>query len=323
MTLPDIVGVLHNNRTFLLVTHEDPDADGIGSMLALGRALGNAGKSVVLFSERPLSHPLNALRGSETIVHTIEPEINLETLIVLDCGHPDRIGAPGMCLETAGTVINIDHHRTDHFFGDFNLVDPESSSTGELVYRLVSEGRFPMDKDVAENIFAAIQSDTGFFRYGNTTSESFKIAAELMTRGVNPWEISLKMSSKYSLSQIELLRMALESIEFHCDGRVGMVTLTCEMYQKAGAGWEDSERFVDYLRFVSGVELAVLIREAENHRYKISLRSNNNLNAAELAALFGGGGHVQAAGFDWYESIESMKNRFLSAAGRFLGDPSI
>lgn len=304
------------------MTHKDPDADGIGSMLALGKALLNAEKSVVFLTEKPVHSPVNLLKGNERIVHKLDSDKDFEAVVILDCGDADRVGAPNGCLENQKLVINIDHHETHKSFGDLDLVDPKSSSTGELVYRVIKKARLPIDADVAENIFAAIQADTGSFRYDNTTSESFKIAAEMMDYGVNPRQISLKMMDEYSLPRIKLLEMALGAVEFFYEGRVGMVTLSSEMFESAEAHWEDSEKFIDYLRFVSGVELAVLIRETDKNFYKFSMRSNKKVNVAQLASKFGGGGHARAAGFECHHPIKTFKKKFLKEAGRLLGDTS-
>ncbi len=322
MALNRIATVLREKKSFLLMTHKDPDVDGIGSMLALGQVLLNAEKTVVLLTEKPVYPPVSFLIGCDKIVHATDCEKDFEAVVILDCGDVDRVGAPRDCFEGHRLLINIDHHETHKSFGDLNLVDPKSSSTGELVCRVIKEAGLPIDFHVAENIFAAIQADTGSFRYENTTPESFKIAAELMTYGVVPRQVSLKLMDKYSLSRMRLLEMALGAVEFFYEGRVGMVTLSSEMFERAQARWEDSERFVDYLRFVSGVELAVLIRETDKNIYKFSMRSTNKVNVAQLASMFGGGGHVQAAGFECHDPFETLKNDFLNKAGRLLGDIS-
>jgi len=322
MTLNRIDAVLREKMSFLLMTHKDPDADGIGSMLALGKALANAGKTVVLLTEKPVHSPVNLLKGNDRIVHELDFEPKFEAVILLDCGDADRVGAPMAWHGSGKPLINIDHHETHNLFGDLNLVDPKCSSTGELVYRVIKKAGLPMDCEVAENIFAAIQTDTGSFRYDNTTSESLRIAAEMMDYGADPRQISLKMMDEYSLSRMRLLEMALGAVEFYHEGRLGMVTLSSEMFEKAQACRADSEKFVDYLRFVSGVELAVLIRETEDNLYKFSMRSNNKVNVAQLATLFGGGGHAQAAGFECHDSIDAIKENFLKEAGRLLGGVS-
>lgn len=321
--MSSIARLLKENRRFLLLTHKDPDADGIGSMLAMAKALQNAEKEVVLFTERPVLAPVNLLQGSEKIIQDFAPKNGeIDVTIVLDCGDKDRVGGREEHLIRCRPVINIDHHEVHDLFGDYNLVDPKSSSTGELVYRVIKEAGFPIDADVAENILAAIQTDTGSFRYDNTTSASFRIAAEMMEMGASPRQIFLKMTEEYSLPRIKLLEMALGVMEFYKEGRIGMVTLSAEMFEKCKAQPEDSDKFVDYLRSVSGVEMAVLVRETGKDCYKFSMRSNSTVNVARLACLFGGGGHAKAAGFECHRSIGALKKDFLKEAGRLLGDIS-
>ena len=318
MSLNRISVILKEKKRFLLMTHKDPDADGIGSMLALGKALLNARKDVVLLTEEPAPAPINLLNGSDSIVQHFDSEKGFDAVVVLDCGNAKRVGGPHGYVERCRPLINIDHHETDDCFGDLNLVDPNSSSTGELVYKVIKMAGLSIDSDVAENIFAAIQADTGSFRYDNTTSESLRIAAEMMEHGAQPRQISRKMMDEYGLSRLRLLEMALGVVEFYYEGEIGMMTISSQMFESAQARWEDSEKFVDYLRFVSGVEVSVLIREAGEDVYKFSMRSNNKVNVAQLASIFGGGGHAKAAGFECHRPIGALKRDFLEEAGRFL-----
>ncbi len=313
-----IAAVLAEEKRFLLMTHKDPDVDGIGSMLALGKSLCDAGKEVALLTEAPILPPLNLLKGTDRIVNSLDHDGDFDVAVTLDCAEKGRLGDAEGHLKRYRHVINIDHHETNDFFGTLNLVAPESSSTGELVFRLIEAAALPMGPDVAENIFAAIQGDTGSFRYSNTTPEALRMAADLMERGASPWDISRKVMDSYSLPRLKLLEMALSTIEFHHEGQIAMMTLFQDMFQKAGAQPVDSERFVDYPRFVFGVELGVLIRETGENDCKFSLRSNSRLNAARLASRFGGGGHVRAAGFEHRGPVQPIKNDFLREAGRFL-----
>lgn len=321
-TLNSIIDLLKEKTRFLLLTHKDPDADGIGSMLALGQALLNEKKEAVLFIEEPVHSPVNLLKGYDGIVLGTYFKGNFDAVIALDCGDKERVGSPRRYIDGSIPIINIDHHESHDFFGDLNLVDSGSSSTGELVYTIIKESGFPISKDIAENIFAAIQADTGSFRYDNTTPKSFRIAAEMMECGADPRQIAIKMMEEYGLPRMKLLEMALGAVEFYYDGRLGMVILSSDMLKEAQARLEDSEKFVDYLRYVSGVEVAVLVRETAKAVYKFSMRSNSKVNVAKLAAIFGGGGHARAAGFESYNSIEILKENFLKEIGRFLGDIS-
>jgi phosphoesterase RecJ-like protein len=320
--LSSIATVLKEGNYFLITTHRDPDVDGIGSMLALCKALLMATKDVILLTEEPVSAPFDLLKGANRIVQSFDSEKDFDAVVVLDCAEVGRLGALRVYVEGCKPLINIDHHETNDFFGDLNLVDTHSSSTGELVFNVIKAANLPMDHEVAENIFAAIQGDTGSFRYVNTTSASLKIAAEMMKYGVKPWDLSLRVMDGYSLSRLRLLELALGTIELHHKGKIGMMTLSTQTFKKAEADLLDSERFVDYPRFVSGVEIAVLIRQTGENEYKFSLRSNCEVNVAQLASLFGGGGHARAAGFECHESFGALKKAFLKEASRFLDGSS-
>ncbi|MCP4575883.1 MAG: bifunctional oligoribonuclease/PAP phosphatase NrnA [Deltaproteobacteria bacterium] len=321
-----VVGLLEGGDRFLLMTHEDPDVDGLGSMLALGKSLTDLGKEVVLLLQKPLKPPLLLLTGAERMMPVSKPDgaseikRKFDAVLALDCAERERLGVCLGAWSGGGVTINIDHHATNTFFGQHNLVDANSSSTGELLYRLIRAGGFPLDFEIAENLFAAIQSDTGSFRFTNTTSRTMRIAADLVAYGVKPWEISRRILNGYGPVRLKLLAMALARVEFHNEGRIGMMVLSKEMFNESGAHGSDSEGFVDYPRYVEGVELAVMISEKDENTYKFSIRSNAFVNVAELASRFGGGGHVKAAGFTCNGSLGTLKKDFLFEAGRLLNE---
>jgi len=320
--LNEVALVLKRGRSFLLATHKDPDVDAIGSVLALGIALQNAKKDVVLFTEKPLERPFSLLRGAERIVNHFDPKKKFDGALILDCAGFARIGGYETYIRGRNPLINIDHHETNEYFGDLNLVDPAGSSTGELVYDLITEAGLPIDHEVAGSIFAAIQTDTGSFRYENTTQKSFEIAAKMMGYDVKPWELSRKVMDEHSLGRLKLLQLALGSIELMHGGKIGVMTITSEMFREAQADQVDCERFVDYPRFLSGVEIAVLVRETTEDEYKFSLRSNGKANVAHLASRFEGGGHRGAAGFERHGCLKILKQEFLKEAIRFLDGTS-
>jgi bifunctional oligoribonuclease and PAP phosphatase NrnA len=319
--LERIASLLTRGGRFLVTTHRDPDVDGVGSMLALGLALIDSGKEVVLLTEKALHNPLNQLKGADLIVQGLKAEMAFDCVFVLDCGDLERLGSTWKQVERLRPLINIDHHETNTGFGHVNLVDPGSSSTAELVYEVIKSSGLFIDARVAENIFAAIQADTGSFVYDNTTPGAMMIAAEMLEYGIRPWEISRKFLNEYSLSWLKLLAMCLETIELHHGGAIGMINVSLEMQD--GADDVDGGRLVEYPRLLSGVEVAVLIKETGEGEYRVSLRSNSRVNVAVLASLFGGGGHSRAAGFDWQGSMERLKESFLEAAVRFLDEKRI
>lgn len=317
-TLRRIASILNEGKSFLIMTHKDPDPDGIGSMLALGKALNNVGKEAILVTEELLPAPISLLKGAERIIQDIESERYFDGVIVMDSGEIERVGGPYNYLEGHLTIINIDHHESNSLFGDLNLVDSNASSTAELVFQVIKAAGLSIDSDVAENIFAGIQADTGSFKYSNTTSSSLRIAADMVDFGAIPWQISRTMMREYNSSQLKLLEIALGTLEFYHNGEIGIMTLSLEMFNSAQAHLVESNRFIDYPRFVQGVELAVLIRQTGENDYKFSLRSNDRVDVAQLCARFGGGGHIRAAGFECHGSLGWLKDNFLKEAGRFL-----
>ncbi len=325
-SLTRIAGVLKRGQRFLMMTHKDPDIDGLGSMLALGKSLADMGKETVMLIQKAIHPPLTLLTGAEKMSVISKSggfpvsHGKFDAVLALDCAERGRLGVYEDLWQDRGLTINIDHHETNSFFGEINLVDANSSSTGELVYRLIKIGGFPLDYEIAENLFSAIQSDTGSFRFSNTTSAAMIISADLMEYGVKPWEISQKIMSGYGPVRLKLLAMALSNVEFYGEGKIGMMVLSTDMFQRSGARRSDSEGFVDFPRYVNGVELAVMIMEKDEDLYKFSLRSNRWVNVAELASQFGGGGHVRAAGFTCNGNLETLKRDFLFEAGRLLND---
>jgi bifunctional oligoribonuclease and PAP phosphatase NrnA len=321
--LKRVAGILGGGNRFLMMTHENPDVDGLGSMLALGKSLTDRGKEVVTLIQKSLTSPLSLLSGAERmIVYGTEFINEFDAVLALDCAEKERLGPCESLWPGKGLSINIDHHETNTFFGGVNLVDGDSSSTGELVYRLIRCGEFPLNREVAENLFAAIQSDTGSFRFTNTTSNAMRISADLMDHGIIPWQIYQRTMNGYGPERLKLLAGALDQLEFHNQGKIGMMVLKKEMFEKSGARSSDTEGFVEYPRTVQGVEMAVMISEKDENLYKFSVRSNAGVNVAELASRFGGGGHAKAAGFTREGSLAALKKDFLMEAGRLLNETS-
>lgn len=319
--LRQIAIVLREGSRFLMMTHEAPDLDGLGSMFALSRCLTDLGKEVVTVVQKPIVPSLAFLSGVErAVLKDSLFEKEFDAVLALDCAERERLGSCVDLWPEQGPTINIDHHETNTLFGRYNLVDINSSSTAELVYRLIRTGDFPLEPVAAENLFAAIQSDTGSFRFTNTTSTAMRISADLLDQGVTPWEIYLKSVNGYGRERLALLSRALGQVEFHSEGRIGMLVLSKEMIKGCGARPSDSEGFVDYPRYIKGVELAVMIMEKDDDTYKFSMRSNRRVNVADLALRFGGGGHARAAGFTINGSLAALKEDFLFEAGRLLNE---
>ncbi len=318
-----IVSLLKEGKRFLFVSHQDPDADGIGSMLALGKAMSIAGKEIVYLAEEPLLPPLTFLTGADNIVQNIDTDHVFSAVLAFDCSDMDRISGFASYVNEIDrnvSLINIDHHVTNSLFGDLNLVDPASSSTGEIVFKVIEAAGFSVNREIAENIFAAIQTDTGSFAYDNTKTSTFDTAARLVRYGVDPWKMYRNLMTGYTVPGLNLLRLALGTLDFFCDGKIGMLYVSSDMMKETGALPSDTQRFVDYPRFVEGVEIAAIIRQTDERVYKFSLRSNGNVDVARIASLFGGGGHRKAAGFVCEGDLDSIKMKFIKESARIFNE---
>lgn len=317
--LNELARILREERRFVITTHKHPDGDGLGSMLALGRSLQLAGKETVLVTEEPIISPFDRLSGAERAVQRYSADGGSETLVLLDCADLDRPGKVVDDLKGDIQVVNIDHHASNTFFGRCNWVEPDCSSTGELIYRLLQYAGLPIDHSVAENLFIAIQSDTGSFRYENASAAAFSTAAALVgSYGVQPSRCARLILDEYSQARLHLLRATLGTLETHLEGKLAMLTVSLDMCHEADASTSDSDTFVDYPRYLSGVEIGVLVRQTAEEAYKFSLRSNEFVDVALLAKRFGGGGHKRAAGFDAEGLLPDLKGIFLGAAAEVL-----
>jgi len=311
----EITECLQRGQGFVLATHSDPDADGLCSMIGLGRALEAGRKNVDMIAGEVIRGPLAALNETEKVV-TRPGRGPRDAVLALDCSSFSRMSPP---LKMAGCpLVNIDHHRSNDFFGDLNYVDPDASSTAELVWRLIRATGLPVDGEIAGCLFAGVQSDTGSFSFHNTTSECLKFAAEMVHLGAKPWESWRRLHASYGVERLHLLRCALETLEFHESGKIALVAVTREMLERSGAAPHDCEQIVELPRNVLGVEIAAMIRQVGVHVFRFSLRANGQADVAEVAARFGGGGHKGAAGFELEGEPEVLKRTFIQAAAESL-----
>jgi len=318
--LETLADLLAKQDNFLLACHTNPDGDALGSMLALGQGLKLIGKNVSLYSRDGVPSLYDFLPGAGEVADNLDLIPKIEVAILLDCHNLKRAGASAI---QPPVLAVLDHHQTNGSAPETGVIDSASSSTGELVYYLLSELGIAPTLDMGVNLFAAISTDTGSFNYDNTTAESLKIAAELVESGVRPWEIYKKLNLNMPAGRLNLLGQALEGIEFYYQGRLGVLSVTSEMMAATATSDLDTEGFINYPRSVEGVELAILIRENGHHgKCHVSLRSRGGLNVADLADKYGGGGHHNAAGFSIAGSVDEVKKRVIPEAGFFLfNDP--
>ncbi|HEU5214193.1 MAG TPA: bifunctional oligoribonuclease/PAP phosphatase NrnA [Gaiellaceae bacterium] len=318
--LKAIADALRRHDRFLVVTHENPDGDALGSLLAATLALRQLGKDAVMYlpGETPLPREY-AFMLLDELVRRPPPDAAERVLLAVDCAKEDRIGDEA-ALARAPLVLDIDHHHDNTRFGDVNLIVADASSTGEVLRDVFAELGVELTPELAEPLYIALVTDTGRFQYANTTPKALRLAAELVEAGADIHAVFQEVYESVEFAKLKLLARALDRAEVLEGGRIVASNLLRSDFAQAGAAEPYSEGIIDYLRAVEGAELAVLIREQLSksaHKYKGSLRSSiDELDVSAIARRFGGGGHRQAAGFSTdlplEEIVEQIREGFLA-----------
>ncbi|HEY0493314.1 MAG TPA: DHH family phosphoesterase [Candidatus Dormibacteraeota bacterium] len=315
---PQIWTVIENAPTIAAVTHKDADGDTLGSALALAQALEPLGKSVPVLSAPPVPAAWAFLPGIERVNRDpVKPGV---PVFVFDSGEAERAGSFFPLIAQATTVVNIDHHVTNTHFGTLNLVCTDAASTGELVYDLLKAWKVPIPPEAAGCLYATILSDTGGFRHDNTSGRALQAAAELVRLGADPVALARGLFKSRPASYLRMQGHILQSLHFEFDDRLVWGVITLADLRKSGAAAEQADSAIDQLNTLRGQELAILFKEAAPALIKVSIRSRDQVDAAALAAIFGGGGHHRAAGAELAMPLDEAEARVLAEARRRMGD---
>ncbi len=303
MTIPtrkiysQITEIINKYQRFCIASHENPDGDCIGCSLALAELLEGLGKQVIVLSKKGVPHSLGFLPGKEKVMAFLaEDTFPSQMLVVLDSSNLERAALKREAFPELKQIINIDHHQSNEFFGDINLVDAKASSVGEMVYPLIKLIQPDISRSMASNLFVSISSDTGSFRYSNTTPCSLRIASELIEYGADPEYLGRMLYESKRLEKVRITGYAAVGLRLAENGRITYSIITQQDINSFGCKWEDTDEIINMLTEVQGSEVAVLFREGKDFGIRVSLRSRNHINVAEIASRFGGGGHAKAAG---------------------------
>jgi len=299
----EILKVVEEKDNFVLLTHIHPDGDAIGSLLGLADILEKMGKRVFAYLDEPVSHLYDFMPGCDCVNNNLE---DLEQFldesgtdiaaIALDCGEADRLGEQKNQLLTIQPFLAIDHHVSHRNYGTYRWVEPECSSTGEMVYEISTAlGRTP-SYNCAFNLFVAIATDTGSFRYDCTRERTLEIVARLVGLGVQPEKVAGYIYDNYTPERLQLMQLVLETLAFCDDKKIAFIHVSREMFDRSGAAMQDVEGFVDYPRSIKTVQVAVFLKEGMGDHVSVSLRAKGRCDVAAIAKSFGGGGHRNAAG---------------------------
>ncbi len=326
LELDAIVGwLLHKSSDrFLVTSHVNPDGDGLASMFACARILRALGKEVWLVADGLLSPRyayLPDFASVEPYREGMETELLPANVITVDVPTVARLERVARLLPQDATILKIDHHPSDDHFGRFNYVDPEASSTAELVYRLCGTLHIPIDRELATLLYTGIAFDTGRFRFSSTTASALRIAAECVRAGANPQHIAEQLFYEYRPTMLSLLAHTLQSLERFLNGRVAMLSLDYSLLVQTQYHDEDGDGFVDYAVSLQGVEVALFLREHEPGHIRVSLRAKHDFDVRAVAEVFGGGGHRKAAGARIAGTLPEVKATVLAEIRRRLDGP--
>jgi phosphoesterase RecJ-like protein len=308
---------------FLLTTHEGPDGDALGSLLAMQHLLDQLGKDSVMFlaaKEFPLPIEYRFL-PLEEVFHEPPADMADRIVVFLDCGNIDRM--PFEFLRNDGThVLNIDHHHDNTRFGAVNLVDVDVSSTAEIVYKLALQMGAEITPEMASALYVGLVTDTGRFSYENTNADTHRIAAALIEAGVDVNDTHRRLYEHVPLEKLRLVARALDAIELPCEG-LAVTSIGEADYEATGSGEEMTEGIIDFLRSLDGTKVAAAIRDLGSRgraARKVSLRSSGDgVDVSAIARVHGGGGHVRAAGFSTDLEKDEIVNFLCS---ELAGQPS-
>jgi len=312
-----VISTINKHHRFTLGCHLHPDGDAIGSLLALGLSLEKTGKQVEMIVPDGVPATYQFLPGIQRVVQ--QPTSRPEVVISVDCAERSRLQLPEEIFTGEPLLVNIDHHISNDLFGQVNLVLPDASATGQLIFKLLEKGAYPIDPAIASALYTAIATDTGFFRYSNTTGEVLSMASKLVEEyQISPSQIAERVYEEKSYASIRLLGEVLSTLQISGNRRYSWMYLNQEMIRKYKVEMEEIENYVNYTNSIRGVEVGLFFKEIKPDEVKISWRSKASVDVSRLAAHFGGGGHLRAAGCSMKGSLPAVMEEVLSFLSKYF-----
>ena len=317
--LNKILQIIQKHKSFILSTHVNPDPDALCSELALAAYLRSINKKVRIINDEELTQRFQFLPGAKMIkcVSSIKIE-NYDVLIVVDCGDLERIGKVKDIIDNQKIIINIDHHITNDYFGDINLVEPKASSTAEILFELLVKGGCKFTKSIAQNLYAGIMTDTGCFRYNNTTSKTHKIVSELCVYPFSPSDLYKRFYESVPLSDLKEFTKVVSRFEDYFQKKYVVVELSKKTESKFSDNFDLRDAIFKYLRSIEEAEVFVILTENKKSLTRVNFRSSGRVNVGRLAQVFNGGGHHNASGGVIYKNISDAKRMVESEVRKII-----
>jgi phosphoesterase RecJ-like protein len=311
----EIAKALRGHESFAVISHVRPDGDALGCQIAMGLMLRKLGKQVRVWNEEGLLEKFSFFPGGEIVTLPPAAKEDFDVVLALDTATRQRLGTPLESIRSARLWINIDHHPSNPRYGDLVYIDPTAPATGQILFELLQSQELPLDQAIAENLFAAISTDTGSFQYPNTTARTFEIAADILRCGINVGRLSQQLYESYPRRRIELLRVLLDRMRFDADGKVASFSLPLATANELGVIPEDNEGLIDHLRAIQGVIIAIFFEELADGKVRVSMRSKDErADVCEICLMFKGGGHKLAAGARVPGRLEEVEEKVIGAA---------
>jgi phosphoesterase RecJ-like protein len=308
-----IGNALQSAGTVAVLTHVRPDGDAIGSQLAMVLALQKLGKTVVAWNEDGLPESFAFLSGSEVITKPPDEPMEFDIVLALDTAAKNRLGTGIKAVRACKTLVNIDHHASNPGYGDLNYIDVQAPATGQIIYQLLQDQKLPFFPEIADALFVAISTDTGSFRYQNTTAHTFEIAGKLVEAGVDLATISHRIYENYPKRRILLLGQLLNEATFHANDRIATFSMTEATKARLAIDPADVDGLIDVIRSIDTVVVAIFFEELEDQRVRISVRSKDlRIDANRICSTWGGGGHQLAAGARIRGTLEEVRTKVIS-----------
>ncbi len=318
--LDDAIAFMREGDRFLVVSHVQPDGDAISSTLVVGWLLRHFGKQAVMINEGSVPVRLDFLEFAASITnYSQQPPTEIyDRVIAVDCADYRRIGLVSGIFSEGVALLNIDHHPTNDGFGAVNVIRTDAAATVEILYDLMEHAGISPDKEAAAAIYTGLLTDTGGFRYSNTTPRVMNVASRMLAEGVSGHWIANHLLERMTKPQFLLLQRGLNALTFSDDNQIAWVYISVADMAQTGAIGDDLEGLVNYALNVEGVEVGILFKETENGQVKVSMRSSGKADVSAIAQLFGGGGHVRAAGCRIDEARPDAISNLINAVRKAL-----
>ncbi|MGE4282198.1 MAG: bifunctional oligoribonuclease/PAP phosphatase NrnA [Clostridia bacterium] len=318
MTLKQIAEIIEKGHRIAILPHTSPDGDCLGASFALSAALKKEKKDSIVILEEEIPRTYSFLSGEYVKMSEALSNAVYDLVICLDCGDERRLNQRLNIFNDCELTVNIDHHISNTHFARYNYVDSNSAATGEIIFDLLRELDISIDKGIAECLYTAISTDTGGFRYSNTTSRTHSIASILLGKGIDVAEINRKVFDTFSLERLSLTAKAINLIEMYQEGKIAVIALDYSLLNLQKINTDEMEGLSGIPRSIEGVEVGIVFTEKEPGQVKVSFRSNQYVDVSKIAVSFGGGGHNRASGCTVGMDIRQVKKRVLDAVAQAL-----